>query len=52
MTGLAFKRVGLAFLMPWQIPLIGMAAVILCCTLAATISMVRVLRLEPGIVFK
>jgi putative ABC transport system permease protein len=52
LTGLAFQRVGLAFMMPWQIPLVGAAAIILCCAFAGTISMIRVLRLEPAIVFK
>lgn len=52
LTGLAFQRVGLAFMMPWQIPLVGAAAIVLCCAFAGSISMVRVLRLEPAIVFK
>lgn len=52
LTGLAFQRVGLAFMMPWQIPLVGAAAIVLCCSFAGFISMIRVLRLEPAIVFK
>ena len=52
LTGLAFKNAGLAFAMPWQIPVIGAAAVFFCCLLAGTLSLIRVLKLEPAIVFK
>ncbi|MDP9172780.1 MAG: ABC transporter permease [Planctomycetota bacterium] len=52
LTGLAFARAGLAFEMPWQIPILGAGAILLCCVLAAVFSLARVLRLEPGIVFR
>ena len=51
-TGLVFSRIGLAFEMPWQIPLIGAAAIAFCCFAAAAFSLVRVLRLDPAVVFK
>jgi putative ABC transport system permease protein len=51
-TGLAFSHVGLAFEMPWQIPVMGAIAILFCCILAAVFSLVRVLNLEPGIVFR
>jgi len=43
---------GLAFMMPWYIPVLGGVAIVGCCLLAAGISLIRVLRLEPAIVFK
>jgi len=42
----------LAFQMSWHIPVAGAVAVTLCCLFAAALGMVRVLRLEPAIVFK
>jgi putative ABC transport system permease protein len=51
-TGAILSRGGLAFQMAWPIPLAGGAAVLICCLLAGTLGMVRVLTLEPGIVFK
>jgi len=51
-TGQAFSKHGLAFEMPWQIPVIGAAAIFACCLAAALFSLNRVLRMEPGIVFK
>jgi putative ABC transport system permease protein len=52
LSGFALARVGLAFSMPWQIPVLGAVAIVGCCLGAGIISLVRVLRLEPGIVFK
>jgi len=43
---------GLAFMMPWYIPVLGGVAIIGCCLLAAAISLIRVLRLEPAMVFR
>lgn len=43
---------GLAFNMVWQIPLVAGVGIICACVAAAMISLVRVLRLEPAIVFK
>jgi putative ABC transport system permease protein len=51
-TGLAFQRIGLAFTMHWTIPLFGAFAIVLCCGGAAAISLQKVLRLEPAVVFK
>jgi putative ABC transport system permease protein len=51
-TGIFFARGGLAFLMPWQIPVLGAVAIFACCLSAALLSLVRVLSLEPAIVFK
>lgn len=52
LTGLALGNVGLAFNMVWPIPVFGAVAVIGCCMIAGAIGMVRVLRLEPAVVFK
>ena len=46
------KDAGLAFQMPWQIPVFGGLSVLLCCVVAGAMGVVRVLRLEPSIVFK
>jgi putative ABC transport system permease protein len=51
-SGLFFSNVGLAFSMPWQIPVMSAAAILGCCLGAGLISLVRVLRMEPGIVFR
>ena len=51
-TGIFFARGGLAFQMPWQIPALGAAGVLGVCLAAGLLSIVRVLRLEPAIVFK
>ncbi len=51
-TGILFKQSGLAFQMPWQIPVVGAFAIIICCLVAGLFSMIRVLRLEPAVVFK
>jgi putative ABC transport system permease protein len=51
-TGIAFSHIGLAFEMPWQIPVLGAAAILICCLSAAVFSLLRVLRLEPAIVFR
>jgi len=51
-SGYAFSHAGLAFSMPWQIPVLGAVAIVGCCLVAGLISLVRVLRLEPGIVFR
>lgn len=52
LTGLAFSSVGLAFYMRWEIPVFGGLAVIGCCLAAGMLGMVRVLTLEPAVVFK
>lgn len=52
MTSLLFAQIGLSFHMAWQIPVFGAVAVIGCCLLAGGLGMIRVLRLEPAVVFK
>ncbi|MBY0261235.1 MAG: ABC transporter permease [Phycisphaerales bacterium] len=42
----------LAFKMTWHVPVIGAAALLVICLLSGTLSMLKVLRLEPAIVFK
>jgi putative ABC transport system permease protein len=42
----------LAFKLPWQLLLISAAAIMLICLLSACISIRKVIRLEPAIVFK
>jgi putative ABC transport system permease protein len=51
-TGILFANSKLAFEMTWHIPVIGAFAIVVCCLLAALLSLVRVLKLEPAIVFK
>lgn len=52
LTGAAFHKIGMAFQMTWHIPVVGAAAIILCCLVASLLSLQRVLLLEPAIVFK
>ena len=52
MTGFIFSKIGVAFEMPWQVPVLGAAAILVCCVTAAMFSLVRVLRLDPAVVFK
>jgi putative ABC transport system permease protein len=52
LAGGIMKDAGLAFQMPWQIPVFGGVSVLLCCVVAGAMGVVRVLRLEPSIVFK
>jgi len=51
-SGQLLSKIGLAFQMPWQIPVASVVAILLCCLLAAGLSLLRVLRLEPAVVFK
>ena len=51
-TGIFFAKGGLAFQMPWQIPALGAVGVLLVCLGAGLLSIIRVLRLEPAVVFK
>jgi putative ABC transport system permease protein len=50
--GGVLAKADLAFRMVWQIPLIGAGAILICCLVAGILSLARVLRLEPAIVFK
>ena len=52
LTGIGFQAAGLAFQMHWLIPAIAGAAVVACCLCAGGLGMIRVLRLEPSVVFK
>jgi putative ABC transport system permease protein len=52
LSGMMFSKIGLAFQMPWQIPVGGVVSILICCFIAAMLSLFRVLRLEPAIVFK
>ena len=52
LSGIAFQRGGLAFEMHWLIPVVGALAVVICCLGAGGLGMIRVLRLEPSVVFK
>jgi putative ABC transport system permease protein len=51
-TGFIFSKIGVAFEMPWQVPAIGAVAILICCIGAAMFSLIRVLRLDPAVVFK
>jgi putative ABC transport system permease protein len=46
------RNTELAFRMPWQLLVISGGAVLLICTISALLCIVKVLRLEPAIVFK
>jgi putative ABC transport system permease protein len=50
--GWATKHTELAFRMPWQLLVISAGAVLLICVGSALVSMVKVIRLEPAIVFR
>ena len=50
--GYAMRNTMLAFKFPWQLLLFSGAGVSIICMLAALISIVKVIRLEPAIVFK
>jgi putative ABC transport system permease protein len=51
-SGIALSKIGLAFSMPWPVPVAGAAGIVGCCGIAAMIALRRVLRLEPAMVFK
>lgn len=51
-AGLMFAKGGLAFNMSWHIPVVGGLAVLCCCLVAGVLGMVRVVKLEPAVVFK
>jgi len=50
--GFAMRHTILAFKFPWQLLLFSGAGVSLICVFAAIISIIKVIRLEPAIVFK
>lgn len=51
-VGFQTRNSTLAFVMPWQLLVGAGAAVIIICMLSAVLSMIKVLFLEPAIVFK
>jgi putative ABC transport system permease protein len=51
-TGVIFQRGGLAFSMPWQIPVLGAVAILGVCLGSGLLGLVRVMRMEPSIVFR
>lgn len=52
LTGSAFSKIGLAFSMPWQVPVLGGGAILICCLVAGVLSLHKVFSTEPAIVFK
>ncbi len=52
LLGFLTKKTELAFKMPWQLLLMSAGAVLLICIASAFISIIKVFRLEPAIVFK
>jgi putative ABC transport system permease protein len=51
-SGALLSKIGLAFQMPWQVPVGSIVAILFCCLTAAGLSLIRVLRLEPAVVFR
>lgn len=52
LTGRILGGSGLAFEMSWSIPILAGSGIVCCCLLAGLLGMIRVIRLEPAIVFK
>lgn len=52
LTGYLLRHTELSFRLPWQLLVFSAAAVTLICILSAFISILKVMRLEPAIVFK
>ncbi|MBL8803762.1 MAG: FtsX-like permease family protein [Planctomycetes bacterium] len=52
LSGNFLEKSELAFNMAWQVPVFGGIAILICCLFAAALSISRVLRLEPAVVFK
>lgn len=50
--GAAIRKSNLAFEMPWQVPAFTLFALLVIGGLAGVLSLVKVMRLEPGVVFK
>jgi hypothetical protein len=50
--GMQLKETDLAFLMPWQVPALTAGSLLFISLLAGGLSLIKVLRLEPGVVFK
>jgi putative ABC transport system permease protein len=52
LMGVATRNTELAFLLPWQLLAISGSAVLIICGASAVLSLYKVFRLEPAIVFK
>ncbi len=52
LLGRVVGSAGLAFRMPWEIPVLAAGAILAICLAAALLSLSRVMRLEPAIVFR
>jgi putative ABC transport system permease protein len=52
LSGWAARNTELAFVLPWQLMLITAAAIILICAFSSLLSIWKVIKLEPAIVFK
>jgi putative ABC transport system permease protein len=52
LMGKVIVATDLAFRMTWHVPVAGAGALLVICLLAGSLSMLKVLRLEPAIVFK
>jgi putative ABC transport system permease protein len=52
LTSIISKNSELAFYMPWQIPMVTVLATTLITLLTTIFSLWKVIRLEPGIVFR
>ena len=52
LLGLGLRNTPVGFRLPWQVLAATAAAILLICLVAALISIRKVLRLEPGVVFK
>ncbi len=50
--GMQVKGSELAFRMTWHIPALSASAVAVICALSAVVSMIKVMRLEPAVVFR
>ncbi|MFO0856066.1 MAG: ABC transporter permease [Phycisphaerales bacterium] len=51
-SGTLMTKVGVGFYMPWQLLVASCVSVMLICVVSACLPMIRVLRLEPAVVFK
>jgi putative ABC transport system permease protein len=52
LQGFLLGKTELSFLLPWQLLVISFCAVMLICAGSAIISMIKVIRLEPAVVFR
>lgn len=52
LMGMQLKKTDLAFLMPWEVPALTAVALLSIGMLAGGLSLFKVLRLEPGVVFR